>query len=182
MSHEPQTASSLEAEGHRAFREGRFLEAAQAFSQAEEQLRGPSDGPRAAQMANNRSVALLQAGKSRPALEAVQGTPEVFAAAGEKGLQAQALGNLAAALEAVGEPVQAEKRYHEALSLFERVGDDDSRHHTLRALSRLQLARGRPYEAAATLQEAMAAGGSRGLKARFTRWLTRVTGRLLGSG
>jgi len=133
-------------------------------------------------MANNRSVALLQAGKPRLALEAVHGTPEVFAETGEKGLRAQALGNLAAALEAAGEPVEAEKRYLEALSLFEELGDEDNRHHTLRALSRLQLGRGRPYEAAATLQAALSGGGSRSLKARFSRWLSRVVGRLLGSG
>ena len=104
MTQDPRTASSLEAEGQRAFREGRFAEAADAFAAAEQYFRDASDRSRAAQMANNRSVALLQAGKPRLALEAVHGTPEVFAETGEKGPRAQALGNLAAVLEAAGAP------------------------------------------------------------------------------
>ena len=181
MTQDPQ-AASLDDEGQQAFREGRLEEAVEAFAAAERLYLEAGERSRAAQMANNRCVALLQAGKPRLALEAVQGTAEVFAAAGEPRLHAQALGNLAAALEATGSVGDAEPRYREALALFEQVGDEDSRHHTLRALSRLQLNRGRPLEAALTMQDALGAGRPRSLKARFSRWLSRKASRLLGGG
>jgi tetratricopeptide (TPR) repeat protein len=173
-------AASLADDGEHAFREGRLDEADEAFAAAERLFREAGEQGRAAQMANNRCVALLQAGKPLLALEAVKGTPEVFAAAGETRLRAQALGNLAAALEASGSPADAEARYREALALFEQTSDPENRRYTLQALSRLQLRRGRPLEAALTMQDALAEGKTRGLRSRLSRWLSRKAGRLLG--
>ena len=65
----------------------------------------------AAEMSNNESVALLQAGQPGRALEAARGTDALFASASDPKRQAMALGNQAAALDALGRSDEALETY-----------------------------------------------------------------------
>ncbi len=96
-----------------AYNAGRYPEAAGLFEQASRQYSEGGDAVKAAEMANNRSVALLQAGDAQGALEAAQGTEQVFAQAGDARRRALAIGNQAAALEALNRLNEALARYQE---------------------------------------------------------------------
>src|SRR6266545_3235852 len=100
--------AKLAEEGRRAFEKKQFDLAADFFRQAAEVYTLSGAGLLAAEMNNNLSVSLLQAGNPQDALKAALGTDQVFAAANDLNRQAMALGNQAAALEAL-------KRYKEAM-------------------------------------------------------------------
>src|SRR5512140_1642332 len=93
--------AELAERGKRAFADKKFEEAAEYFKQAAEGFTQGRAGTLAAEMKNNLSVALLQAGSAQEALDAVLGTDEIFAGANDIKRQAMALGNQAAALEAL---------------------------------------------------------------------------------
>lgn len=170
-------ASTLEQQALAAYAEGRLQQAIDNFEQARQAYQA-GDPAKAAEMANSLSVVLLQSGRPQDALAAVQGTPALFAELNDAQRQAVATGNLAAALEACGQLAQAEQHYKEAAELFGAAGDEDSRRHTLAALSQLQLKQRRPLEAAAT----MSAGSTdRSLRGRVLGWLLRLQSKLLRS-
>src|SRR5690242_20062529 len=110
MSTEP---SELADQGKSAFQGRRFEEAANLFEQSAKGFALADNGLMAAEMQNNRSVALLQAGKAQQALDASIDTDKYFARAGDVHREAMALGNQAAALDAL-------RRYEEALQKYER--------------------------------------------------------------
>lgn len=179
MSPDPDEAEAYETAGQRHYQAGAYEAAAQAFAQAERTHRASGSELRAAEMANNRAVALLQISHHAEALEAVTGTPVQFERAGHWLLAGQAHGNLAAAFEGLGDFDRAEASYRRALELFEQAGDDKSRTHTAKACSRLQLRRGRPLEAVTTMQRGLAADSQLPLRDRFLRWLLQLPSRLL---
>jgi tetratricopeptide (TPR) repeat protein len=170
----------LEKQGMQAFKRGRFDDAAQAFRQARWGYEQLGQDVRAAQAANSLCVALLQAGKHEQALEAVRGTPQLLHQAGEMALEAQATGNLASALEACGHSAEAEAAYRKAADDFMKLGDQENRAHTLKALSQLQLRRGRPLEASVSMQAALESQPDAGLRQRWLRKLLDWPFRLLG--
>jgi tetratricopeptide (TPR) repeat protein len=134
-------------------------------------------------MANNCSVALLQAGEAQAALDAVAGTPGEFAAAGETRLQAMALGNQAAALDALDRLEEAEPLYLQAADLLQSVGETDLRAHLLQSLARLQLRSGRQLEALASMQAGIDGLQRPSLKQRLIkRLLKRPFDLLKGNG
>jgi tetratricopeptide (TPR) repeat protein len=170
----------VEAQAMEAFRQGDFEAAAGGFASARESYRAEGDRLKAAEMANNLCVALLRLGRPQEALAAVEGTPETFAAEGETLRQAQGLGNLATALEGCGVLDRAEQIYLQAIELFDRLPEAaEARAQTLRALSQIQLRRGRPLEAAATLQTSLA-GARPSLRQRILNFLLQLPSRLLG--
>ena len=169
---------------HRAlqdFRSGRFAAAIEGFRAARDLYRQAGDGLRAAQAANNLSVALLQAGQGQAALQAVEDTPGIFAQARDQARLAEATGNLAAAFEAVGKLDQAEDRYREAADMFLQLRMPEAEAHTRRALSAMLLRRGRPTEATAAMERALEVDPRAGLRGRWLRKilhaLSRGTGR-----
>ena len=164
-----------------AYKQGELERAIQLFQDArrgfaDRELRG-----KAAEAANNLSVVLLLAGQPQAALDAVKSTPELFESLGDESRAAQAYGNLAAALEATGDVAGAEQAYQEAAERFRGVGDHESRTHTLKALSQLQLRDRRLYQAAATFQAGLEEDRPKGIRARLTRTLLRLTSRILRS-
>ena len=106
----------LAEEGTRAFRKGEYERAADLFRRASESYTAGRAGLMAAEMQNNLSVSLLQAGDSRAALEAVLGTDQIFAGANDLKRQGMALGNQAAAFEAL-------KRMDEALTAYDQAAE-----------------------------------------------------------
>ena len=96
MTTDPKT---LVDQGKQAFANKKYDEAASSFSEAASAYEALDDPLNAAEMKNNLSVALLQAGKAQEAYDAAAGTDEVFAQAGDLKRQAMAFGNQAAALD-----------------------------------------------------------------------------------
>ena len=91
--------SSLAERGKQEYEKGKYLSAADLFSQAAQAYASAKDELNAAEMKNNQSVALLQAGKAKEALQATDGTEEIFQQTGDLKRQGIAISNRAAALE-----------------------------------------------------------------------------------
>jgi len=160
---------SLSKQGEKAFKAGNFLEAANLFEQAAKLYTQNSDMLNAAEMANNRSVALLQAGNAQGALEAAQNTELVFAQAGDVKRQAIAIGNQAAALEALNRLEEALTRFWECSDLLKGIGEKEYRAMVLKNISTLQLRTGRHFQAVASMDAAL--GNQRKLTPR--EWLLK---------
>ncbi|MDX1601091.1 MAG: tetratricopeptide repeat protein [Anaerolineales bacterium] len=167
--------------GQKHYREERWSEAAAAFQRAEQAYRDHGSKLDAAEMANNRAVALIQDDAPEKALEAIEGTPELFLEAQDEQRAAQAFGNRASALEALGRVQEATTAYQRAAELFNQLGDTDSRLHTYQAISRLQLRQGQTLEALTTYQRGLPGQGRLPWKQRLLRWLLSLPSRLLDS-
>lgn len=122
---------------------GNFKAAALLFSQAARAYASIQDELNAAEMKNNESVALLQAGKAKEALQATDGTEEVFRKAGDLKRQGMAAGNRAAALEGLRKWKEALAEYDRAASLFEEAGEGDMHSIVRKAAANLNLKRGK---------------------------------------
>src|SRR5512140_358492 len=139
-----------------SYRSGDYLQAAQSFEQAARLYSGMGDTLMAAEMQNNRSVALLRAKEPQAALDASAGTDKLFAAAGDFRRQGMALANQASALQAL-------KRYNESVEHFknsgdalEKAGEGDLRVEVMQLLSMLYFRRFKFYEAILALQSGLA--------------------------
>lgn len=139
-------------EAKRRYEQGEYLPAAGMFAEAERAYRVEGKPALAAEMANNRSVALMQAGDPAGALAAVEGTPQIFERAGERLKLAMAWGNRAAALEGLGRLGEAEQAYTRSAELLKELGERGLHAEVMKALSALQLRGGRQLEALASMQ------------------------------
>jgi tetratricopeptide (TPR) repeat protein len=168
---------SLSQRALQDFRQGRFTDAARAFEAARDLFAQAGDRASAAESANNLCVALLQARRPAEALRAVEGTREVFEELGDARRAAQAVGNLASALEASGDLAAAEGAYQQALQRFADLQDREAQATILTSLSQLQLKRGRPIEALASMQAGLEQKPRRGLRDRWIRRLLDLPSR-----
>lgn len=134
----------------------------------------------AAEMANNLSVALLKADRPQEGLEEVRDTPQIFLGAEDELRTAMAYGNLASALEANTELESAERALEDAIRIFKKIGDKEHLMHSVRALSQLQLRRGRPLEAVTTMQGGLDQQSKLNVKNRLLRSILSIPSRLLG--
>lgn len=173
-------AARVEAASLEHYQAGRLAEAIAGFGEARQAFLDADLPLKAAEMANNLGVALLQDKKPQQALEAVRGTPELFLDAGDLQQAGLAMGNLASVLEALGEGAEAQTSYQRAAELFEQIGDRQNQALTLKTLSQLQLRSGQPLTALLTMQASADSGGFKGLGGRILRRLLRIPGDLLG--
>jgi tetratricopeptide (TPR) repeat protein len=173
------TAQSLATEGKSAYELEEFGKAAEAFLKAEEAYKNSGDEGSAAEMANNRSVALLQGGQSEAALDAVAGTAEIFAKLEDPKRQAMALGNQAAALTNLGKKEEAEKLYWESASLLKTLGETDLRASVLQSISRLQLGSGRYMEAMASMESGLDEVKKPSFSQKILKRLIKIPGKMI---
>lgn len=145
MSLEPH---QLDAKGKQAFAQKNFIEAAEYFRQAAEGYTLGRAGLQAAESKNNLSVALLQAGKAKEALEAALDTDKVFAGANDVKRQAMAIGNQAAALEGLHRYDEAIEKYELSADLFGTVNEGDLRAMVMKSAAALKLKTGKITESA----------------------------------
>jgi tetratricopeptide (TPR) repeat protein len=138
----------LAEQGKQAFKNKKFDEAAELFSQAAEGYTLGSDSLMSAEMQNNVSVALLQAGKPQESLTAVLDTDRVFAGAKDIKRQGMALGNQAAALEALNRYDEATEKYDLAAQLFDQAGEGDLRAMVMKSSAAIKLKRGKVTDSA----------------------------------
>ena len=134
---------TLAEQGRQEYEKGNFVSAADLFSQAAQAYENAKDALNSAEMKNNQSVALLQAGKAREALQVTDGTEGVFQKAGDLKRQGIAVGNRAAALEGLKKWDEALAEYDRAASIFEQAGEGDMHSVVRKAMAGLNLKLGR---------------------------------------
>ena len=139
----PIDIQQLVQKGKQEYASRSYQTAAQAFESAAQAFNSQGDPLSAAEMNNNRSVALLKAGKFQQALDAALGTDLVFAQADDKKRQAMALGNQAAALEELKRLDEALDLYQRSAELFAGIGEGDLRSTVLKSAAAIELKRGR---------------------------------------
>jgi tetratricopeptide (TPR) repeat protein len=130
-------------QGKKEYEQENYLAAADQFAQAARVYELMKDALNAAEMKNNQSVALLQGGKAKEALQATEGTEEIFQKAGDIKRQGIAVSNRAAALEGLKQWKEALAEYDRAASLFEGIGEGDMHSIVRKAAANLNLKRGR---------------------------------------
>lgn len=140
--------SQLDDKGKQAFAKKNFDEAAGYFRQAAEGYTLGRAGLLAAESRNNLSVALLQAGKAQEALDAALGSDAVFAGANDDKRHGMALGNQAAALEALHRYDEAIALYERSAELFDKAGQGDLRAMVMKSAAALKLKTGKVTESA----------------------------------
>jgi tetratricopeptide (TPR) repeat protein len=149
---EATSPQNLAKEGKSAYQRRDYPAAASAFEAARLGYQTMGDELNAAEMANNCSVAYLQAGDGQAALDAVEGSETIFAQAGDLRRQGMALGNRGAALEALERSEEAIVVYQQAAEILQQAGEDQLRAQVMQSLSMLQLQMGRQLQALASMQ------------------------------
>jgi tetratricopeptide (TPR) repeat protein len=147
--------SSLTAKFQEAYRQGHYSEAADLCAALVEHYEEEGDHLSAAEMKNNLSVALLKAGKAQAALTSAEGTDMVFAMKGDSRRQAMALGNQAAALEALGKLDKAADLYKKSANLLEKSGDRDLYSIVMKSLSAIYMKQGKQMDTVIALQASL---------------------------
>jgi tetratricopeptide (TPR) repeat protein len=138
----------LSENGKQAFEAGEYESAAALFENAAQGYSSLNDLLNAAELKNNRSVALLKMGKAQEALEAVLGTQDVFAQAKDLKRQGMAVGNQAAALEALKRFDEAYAAYEQSAGIFAEAGEGDLRSMVLKSAAGIKLKRGKVADSA----------------------------------
>ncbi|MBL8063142.1 MAG: tetratricopeptide repeat protein [Anaerolineales bacterium] len=140
--------AQLNEMGKKAFERKNFDEAADYFRRAVEGYTLGRAGLLAAEVRNNLSVTLLQAGKPQEALNAALETDQLFASAKDIKRQAMALGNQAAALEGLGRNEEALEKYEQSADLFGQINDGDMRALVMKSAAAIKLKTGKITESA----------------------------------
>ena len=165
--------AQLEAQGKRAFADKKFDEAAALFRQAADGYTQGNVGLMAAEMMNNVSVALLQAGKPQESLDAVMGTEKIFEEAKDIKRQAMALGNTAAALEGLNRYDEAIQAYELSADLFGQVNEGDLRAMVMKSAAAIKLKTGKIAESAFKMMGSLDVKETPGFFERILRFFLR---------
>ena len=165
---------TLSAQAAQVYQEGDFENAARLFGEAAYAFQAQGGTVAAAEMKNNQSVALLQAGNAQASFDAVRGTAEVFAAAGDFRRQGMALSNEAAALEALGRFDEAAQNYRQAADMLEKAGEDQLRAAVMQALAGIQLRKGKVMDSVLSMQIGLMGLKQPTFKQKILRGLLRL--------
>jgi len=174
MSPDQLNPQSLADQGKQEYEKGSYLAAANLFLQAAQAYASAGDNLNAAEMKNNQSVALLQAGKAREALQATDGTEEVFQKAGDIRRQGIAVSNRAAALEGLRQGKEALAEYDRAAALFEQIGEGDMHSVVRKAAANLNLKYGRFNDSQMDIYDSLRLVKKPSLSQRIMKFLMRI--------
>ena len=153
--------------------------AANQYRLAADVLHANGDDIGAAEMENNRAVALTLAGEYQTALEATRGTEKVFLAAGDERRAGLAFGNQAAALEGLGKKREALELYERSADLLKRSGDSASRTAVLKSMTALQARSGDSFQALASAQAALNTGAALSTREKLLKKLIDIPIKML---
>lgn len=167
----PPAELKQEAEG--AYKAKDYLTAARSYQAAADGYTQNAEQLTSAEMLNNASVAYLQGDKPDLALEAALNTDQVFSTAGDPRRQAIALGNQAAAYEALGQLESSEKAYQDCADLLKEIGDQELRPSVLQSLSAVQLRLGQQMDALVTMQAGLEAVEKPTIKQKLIKKILR---------
>ena len=169
----------MEKQAIQAYKQKDFPTALEAYAKASTAYLAQDNSLKAAEMANNLCVIHLQLKQPELALQAVQGTPQVFQQQNDQKHEAFAHGNLGAALQACGRLDEAEEAYKTAIELFIQLGEDDALEQTAQSLSEMLLKQGRSMEAMFSMKTGLENKKKRSLKDRILAKLFDSPGKLL---
>lgn len=174
MTNEEENPALLAKQGKQAFERGQYDQAAELFRRASRAFTlGRAGQDNAAEMDNNLSVALLQAGKAQEALDAALGTDEIFAQMGDSRRQGMALGNQAAALEALGRIDEALKAYDRSAEILSRAGEGDMLAMVKQSAAAIRLKRGEVVQSALNMVGSVEAKSKPSIFERILKFLFR---------
>ena len=162
------------AEAVQAYQEGDFVNAARLFGDAASLLSADGKKTDAAEMKNNQSVAFAQCGNAQAALDAVHGTDQIFAEAGDFRRQGLALSNEATALEALKRFAEALGFYRSAADALEKANEDQARAAVMQAVAGIQLRQGKVLEALLSMRIGLAGVKTPTLKQKILRGMLRL--------
>jgi tetratricopeptide (TPR) repeat protein len=165
---------ALAEKGKLEYEQGNYGAAANLYSQAAQAYATAQDELSAAEMKNNQSVALLQAGKVKEALQATEGTEEIFANAGDLRRQGIAVGNRAAALEGLKKWKEALAEYDRAAALLEQAGAGDMHSMVRKAAANLNLKRGHLADSQMDVYDSLRLVEKPTLTQRIMKFLIRI--------
>ena len=168
------TMTALVEKGKKEYEQGNYLAAADLFSQAAQAYTSAQDELNAAEMKNNQSVALLQAGKIKESLQATEGTEDIFQKAGDIKRQGIAVSNRAAALEGLKKWSEALQEYDRAASLFEQAGEGDMHSTVRKTAANLNLKRGRVTDSQMDVLDSLRLVEKPSLAQRIMKFFIRI--------
>lgn len=166
--------TTLAEQGKQAYEQANYLAAADRFAQAAQAYTLMKDELNAAEMKNNQSVALLQAGKAKEALQATEGTEEIFQRVNDVKRQGISVSNRAAALEGMKKWKEALAEYDRAASLFEQIGEGDMHSIVRKAAANINLKRGRLVDSQMDVYDSLRLVEKPTLTQRFMKFLIRI--------
>jgi tetratricopeptide (TPR) repeat protein len=165
---------TLSEDGKKEYEKGNYLAAADLFLQSAQSYASAKDELNAAEMRNNQSVALLQAGKAKEALQATEGTEEIFQKARDIKRQGIAVSNRAAALEGLKNWKEALAEYDRAASLFEQIGEGDMHSIVRKAAANINLKRGHLVHSQMDVYDSLRLVEKPTLTQRILKFLMRI--------
>jgi tetratricopeptide (TPR) repeat protein len=174
MGNSPQQLKEL---GSQAYQNGNYTSAIEYFLEAEQGFRNKGDTLQAAEMANNLSVAYLQAGEADKSLAACKGTDLVFAAAGDLLREGFALGNQAAAYKELGDKKQSLKLYKQCAEKLSASGDKENLALVMKNISSLEMENGNQINAMSAMLDALRVKEKLSLREKFLRKLFSLAAR-----
>ena len=164
----------LAEQGKQEYEQENYLAAADLFASAAQAYTLMKDDLNAAEMRNNQSVALLQGGKAREALQVTEGTEEIFQNTGDIKRQGIAVSNRAAALEGMKKWKEALAEYDRAAALFEQVGEGDMHSIVRKAAANINLTHGRLTDSQMDVLDSLRLVEKPTLLQRIMKFLVRV--------
>lgn len=167
-------SAALAEQGKQEYQKGSYLVAADLFLQAAQAYEAARDDLNAAEMKNNQSVALLQAGKAKEAFQATDGTEAIFEKAQDLKRQGIAISNRAAALEGMKKWNEALAEYDRAATVFEEAGEGDMHSIVRKAAANINLKRGRITDSQMDVFDSLRLVEKPTLMQRFMKFLVRI--------
>ena len=168
------TPAAYADQGKREYEKGNHRVAANFFLQAAQAFDAANDPVNAAEMRNNQSVALLQAGKSKEALQATEGTEEIFKQANDRKRQGIAVSNRAAALEGLRRWKEALAEYERAASILEQAGEGDMHSIVRKASANIHLKLGHVNDTQMDIYDSLRLVEKPTLSQRLMKFLMRI--------
>jgi tetratricopeptide (TPR) repeat protein len=110
------------------------------------------------------------------------GTAAIFAAANDLRRQGMALGNRAAALEALERPEEAIEAYQQSADVLEQAGEDQLRANVMNSLSMLQFRSGRQLQALASMQNGLEGVKKPSPRQKFLKQLVNIPFQMMNRG
>ncbi len=170
---------NIVAQARQAYQAGRFSSASDLFLQAEELYEQVGNELLSAEMANNRSVALLQAGDARGALSASRDTHLVFSAAGDTLREGFALGNQAAALKELGKKAESLKLYRLSAERLQQAGEKENLAIVHKTIAALEMEDGDNLSAISSMLDALRAKEKLTWREKLMRKLFALASRIM---
>jgi tetratricopeptide (TPR) repeat protein len=171
---ETQSAEQLAQQGKLAYEKSNFADAATLFGASAAAYEQAGNLADAAEMKNNLAVILLRGKQPAQALALIEGTPEIFSAAGDLRRYGMALGNEGTALEDLGREEEALERYQQAAEVLERAGEEQMRAMMLESIATVQARHGKFFDSYVSTADGMAGIKKPTLRQRVLKVLMRI--------